>query len=145
MYMYCSAGASPFHLYVQYMHSLCLTFSLSLFIFLFLSLPPSLSFSLLALSLSILYLLSLSLSSQDTCTLKSKFEVSSGPTSPTPALVYFMCDGSTLSGVAMAIESSAYKISLQKNKCFSGKDIIIVSLVLLFIAVFVTINSILFV
>ena len=96
------------------------------------------------LSLS-LYLLSLSLSSQDTCTLKSKFEVSSGPTSPTPALVHFMCDGSTLSGVAMAIESSAYKISLQKNKCFSGKDIIIVSLGLLFIAVFVTINSKLFV
>ena len=86
------------------------------------------------LSLS-LFISSLSLSSQDTCTLKSKFEVSSGPTSPTPALVHFMCDGSTLSGVAMAIESSAYKNSLQKNKCFSGKDIIIVSLGLLFIAV----------
>ena len=56
-----------------------------------------------------------------------------------------MCDGSTLSGVAMAIESSAYKISLQKNKCFSGKDIMIVSLVLLFIVAFVTINSNLFV
>ena len=144
MYMYCSTGASPFRLHVQYMYSLCLTFSL--FIFLLLSLPPSLSSSLLALSLSILYLLSLSLFfSQDTCTLKSKFEVSSGPTSPTPALVHFMCDGSTLSGIAMAIESSAYKISLQKNKCFSGKVIIIVSLVLLFIAVFVTINSNLFV
>ena len=96
-------------------------------------------------TLSVLLSLSLSLSSQDTCTLKSKFEVSSGPTSPTPALVHFMCDGSTLSGVAMAIESSAYKISLQKNKCFSGKVIIIVSLVLLFIAFFVTINSNLFV
>ena len=143
MYMYCSAGASPFHLHVQYMYSLCLTFSLSLFLSfssslsLLPSLPPSWPF------LSLFYLLSLS--SQDTCTLKSKFEVSSGPTSPTPALVHFMCDGSTLSGVAMAIKSSAYKISLQKNKCFSGKDIIIVSLVLLFIAVFVTINSNLFV
>ena len=156
MYMYCSTGASPFHLHVQYMHSLCLTFSLSLSLS-----PPPLSLSL-SLSFSFssslflpfflppgpfpLYSLSsLSPSFQDTCTLKSKFEVSSGPTSPTPALVHFMCDGSTLSGIAMAIESSAYKISLQKNKCFSGKDIIIVSLVLLFIEAFATINSNLFV
>uniref|UniRef100_A0A1X7UC48 Uncharacterized protein n=1 Tax=Amphimedon queenslandica TaxID=400682 RepID=A0A1X7UC48_AMPQE len=51
----------------------------------------------------------------------SRFEVSSGPTVPTPALIQFMCDGSTLSGVAMAIENPAYKISLHKNKCFSGK------------------------
>ena len=57
----------------------------------------------------------------DTCTIKSKFDVSSGPTVPTPALIQFMCDGSTLSGVAMAIENPAYKISLYKNKCFSGK------------------------
>ena len=144
MYMYCSADASISFPFTCTVHALSLSYflSLSLFLFLLLSLPPSLSSSLLALSLSILYLLSLSLfSSQDTCTLKSKFEVSSGPTSPTPALVHFMCDGSTLSGVAMAIESSAYKISLQKNKCFSGTDIIIVSLVLLFIEAFATINS----
>ena len=118
-------------------HALSLSLSFSSFLSLLPPLPPSWPF------LSLFYISSLS--SQDTCTLKSKFEVSSGPTSPTPALVHFMCDGSTLSGVAMAIESSAYKISLQKNKCFSGKVIIIVSLVLLFIAVFVTINSNLFV
>ncbi|XP_011409207.2 PREDICTED: F-BAR domain only protein 2-like [Amphimedon queenslandica] len=57
----------------------------------------------------------------DTCTIRSRFEVSSGPTVPTPALIQFMCDGSTLSGVAMAVENPAYKISLHKNKCFSGK------------------------
>ena len=150
----CTCTAVQVHLlsiymYSTHVHSLCLTFSLSLSppLSLSLSLSPPLSSSPLLppswpfpslFSISSLFL---SLSSQDTCTLKSKFEVSSGPTSPTPALVHFMCDGSTLSGVAMAIESSAYKISLQKNKCFSGKDIIIVSLVLLFIAVFVTINS----
>ena len=123
--------------------SLCLTFSLSLS--LSPPLSPSFPFFLPPGPFPLYSLSPLSSLSQDTCTLKSKFEVSSGPTSPTPALVHFMCDGSTLSGVAMAIESSAYKISLQKNKCFSGKDIIIVSLVLLFIAVFVTINSNLFV
>ena len=151
MYMYCSADASISFPFTCTVHALSLSYFLSLSLSLSsslslsLSLSPPLSSSLLALSLSILYLLPPSLSSQDTCTLKSKFEVSSGPTSPTPALVHFMCDGSTLSGVAMAIESSAYKISLQKNKCFSGKVIIIVSLVLLFIAIFVTINSNLFV
>ena len=100
-------------------HALSLSYFLSLSLSLSPPFSPSLSSSLLALSLSILL-------SQDTCTLKSKFEFSSGPTSPTPALVHFMCDQSTLSGIAMAIENSAYKISLQKNKCFSGKVIIIV-------------------
>ena len=141
----CTCAAVWVHLLSIYMYSTC-TLSDLLSLSLSLSLPPSLPPSWPFLSLFYIFSLysisSLSFSlSQDTCTLKSKFEVSSGPTSPTPALVHFMCDGSTLSGVAMAIESSAYKISLQKNKCFSGKDIIIVSLVLLFIAVFVTINS----
>ena len=143
-YMYvctCTCTAVQVHLLSIYMYSTC---TLSYFLSVPLFSSPFLSFPFFLppgpFSLSILYLVSLSFS-QDTCTLKSKFEVSSGPTSPTPALVHFMCDGSTLSGVAMAIESSAYKISLQKNKCFSGK----VSFVLLFIAVFVTINSNLFV
>ena len=122
----------PTPLFTCTVHVLSLSSSPSS-LFLLPSLPP------------FLYLLSLSLFSQDTFTLKSKFEVSSGPTSPTPALMHFMCDGSTLSSVAMMIESSTYKISLQKNKYFSGKVIIIVSFVLLFIAIFVTINSNLFV
>ena len=86
-----------------------------------LSPSPSLSLSPSLPSLLLLLLLSLPPSPPDTCTIKSRFEVSSGPTVPTPALVQFMCDGSTLSGVTMAIENPAYKISLHKNKCFSGK------------------------
>ena len=113
----CTSGASPFHLHVQYMHSPCLTFSLSLFLLLFF-LPPFLSSSLLYLlspsPLKILVLLSQSL----------RFLL------VPPLLHQHLC----ISCVMGAL-SPALKISLQKNKCFSGKVVIIVSLVLLFIAV----------
>jgi hypothetical protein len=53
-------------------------------------------------------------------TLKAKFEIGAGPTIPSPATVQFICDGNTLSGVDMMLDSFGYKLSLKKNKCITG-------------------------
>jgi hypothetical protein len=58
-----------------------------------------------------------------TMTLKAKFEIGAGPTIPSPATVQFICDGNTLSGVDMMLDSFGYKLSLKKNKCITGKYI----------------------
>ena len=59
----------------------------------------------------------------DTERIKAKFSVSLGPTVPIPAMIQFMCDGITLSGIDMSLECSGYKLSLRKDKCISGKYI----------------------
>lgn len=52
--------------------------------------------------------------------------MSSGPTTPSPTLIQFVCDGSTLSGINLSLESAAYKISLRKDKCSAGKYILLI-------------------
>ena len=88
---------------------------------------PLSSFSLSSLSLFSLSSLSLSLLSPllsclpVTGSLTGKFTLSSGPSSPTAAIIQFLCDGSTLSGIAMIVLSqTSYKVSLTKNKCLAG-------------------------
>ena len=55
-------------------------------------------------------------------TLRSKFELSSGPSTPKPTIVQFLCDGSTLSGMRLKLDTQAYKVSLYKNKVIAGKE-----------------------
>jgi len=52
--------------------------------------------------------------------LQAKFEVSSGPSVPTPALAQFLCEGATLSGLGLELGGGGYHMSLLKEKCTAG-------------------------
>ena len=56
----------------------------------------------------------------DLSSLHAKFEVSSGPTVPTPVEAQFLCDGATLSGLDLELVGEGYHISLLKKKCSTG-------------------------
>ncbi|XP_065903743.1 F-BAR domain only protein 2-like isoform X2 [Dysidea avara] len=53
--------------------------------------------------------------------LQAKFELSSGPSHPSPTLVQFTCDGGNMSGMQLDLIGQAYKISFKKTKLSTGK------------------------
>lgn len=52
--------------------------------------------------------------------LRAKFELSKGPSSPSTLAVQFMNEGSTLSGVDMELQGSGYRLSLNKKRFATG-------------------------
>lgn len=53
--------------------------------------------------------------------LRAKFELSKGPSSPSTLAVQFMNEGSTLSGVDMELQGSGYRLSLNKKRFATGR------------------------
>ncbi|XP_077944993.1 F-BAR domain only protein 2 isoform X4 [Gasterosteus aculeatus] len=53
--------------------------------------------------------------------LRAKFELSDGPSTPTPLAVQFMSEGSTLSGVDMELQGPGYRLSLNKKRFATGR------------------------
>ncbi|XP_049415933.1 F-BAR domain only protein 2 isoform X6 [Epinephelus fuscoguttatus] len=54
-------------------------------------------------------------------TLRAKFELSDGPSSPSTLAVQFMNEGSTLSGVDMELQGTGYRLSLSKKRFATGR------------------------
>ena len=54
-------------------------------------------------------------------TVRAKFDISSGPGSPSPVAVQFTCEGTTLSGLDFELLGNGYRLSLQKKRFGSGK------------------------
>ncbi|KAK0139470.1 F-BAR domain only protein 2 [Merluccius polli] len=52
--------------------------------------------------------------------LRAKFELSSGPSTPATLAVQFMNEGSTLSGVDMELQGTGYRLSLSKKRFATG-------------------------
>uniref|UniRef100_A0A8C6V037 F-BAR domain only protein 2 n=1 Tax=Neogobius melanostomus TaxID=47308 RepID=A0A8C6V037_9GOBI len=52
--------------------------------------------------------------------LRAKFELSNGPSTPSTLAVQFMNEGSTLSGVDMELQGSGYRLSLIKKRFATG-------------------------
>uniref|UniRef100_A0A674CFA9 F-BAR domain only protein 2 n=1 Tax=Salmo trutta TaxID=8032 RepID=A0A674CFA9_SALTR len=52
--------------------------------------------------------------------LRAKFELSDGPSTPTTLAVQFMSEGSTLSGVDMELLGTGYRLSLNKKRFATG-------------------------
>lgn len=55
--------------------------------------------------------------------LRAKFELSNGPSNPSTLAVQFMSDGSTLSGVDMELLGSGYRLSLNKKRFATGRQV----------------------
>lgn len=55
--------------------------------------------------------------------LRAKFSVDKGPTSPTPVLIQLHCANSTFSGINFELLTSAYRCSVIKKQCSAGKYI----------------------
>ncbi|XP_056287977.1 F-BAR domain only protein 2 isoform X2 [Pseudoliparis swirei] len=53
--------------------------------------------------------------------LRAKFELSDGPSSPTTLAVQFMSEGSTLSGVDLELLGPGYRLSLNKKRFATGR------------------------
>ncbi|XP_076019701.1 F-BAR domain only protein 2-like isoform X2 [Genypterus blacodes] len=53
--------------------------------------------------------------------LRAKFELTSGPSTPSTMAVQFMNEGSTLSGVDMELQGTGYRLSLSKKRFASGR------------------------
>ncbi|XP_064860821.1 F-BAR domain only protein 2 isoform X4 [Oncorhynchus nerka] len=53
--------------------------------------------------------------------LRAKFELSDGPSTPTTLAVQFMSEGSTLSGVDMELLGAGYRLSLNKKRFATGR------------------------
>ncbi|KAJ7988313.1 hypothetical protein DPEC_G00322280, partial [Dallia pectoralis] len=53
--------------------------------------------------------------------LRAKFELSDGPSTPSTLAVQFVSEGSTLSGVDMELLGSGYRLSLSKKKFATGR------------------------
>uniref|UniRef100_A0A3Q3W611 F-BAR domain only protein 2 n=1 Tax=Mola mola TaxID=94237 RepID=A0A3Q3W611_MOLML len=53
--------------------------------------------------------------------LRAKFELSNGPSSPSTLAVQFMNEASTLSGVDMELQGTGYRLSLNKKRFATGK------------------------
>lgn len=52
--------------------------------------------------------------------LRAKFELSNGPSTPSTLAVQFMNEGSTLSGVDMDLQGAGYRLSLNKKRFATG-------------------------
>ncbi|XP_030005031.1 F-BAR domain only protein 2 isoform X6 [Sphaeramia orbicularis] len=53
--------------------------------------------------------------------LRAKFDLSNGPSSPSTLAVQFMNEGSTLSGVDMELQGSGFRLSLNKKRFATGR------------------------
>ncbi|KAM4634715.1 F-BAR domain only protein 2 isoform 2-T2 [Polymixia lowei] len=53
--------------------------------------------------------------------LRAKFELLNGPSTPTTLAVQFMSEGSTLSGVDMELQGTGYRLSLNKKRFATGR------------------------
>lgn len=53
--------------------------------------------------------------------LRAKFELSNGPSTPSTLAVQFMNEGSTLSGVDMDLQGAGYRLSLNKKRFATGR------------------------
>ncbi|XP_044031278.1 F-BAR domain only protein 2 isoform X2 [Siniperca chuatsi] len=53
--------------------------------------------------------------------LRAKFELSDGPSTPSTLAVQFMSEGSTLSGVDMELQGTGYRLSLNKKRFATGR------------------------
>ena len=52
--------------------------------------------------------------------LRAKFDLSSGPSTPCPAAVLFVAEGSTMSGVDFELTGAGYRLSLVKKRVITG-------------------------
>lgn len=59
--------------------------------------------------------------SEGSGSLRAKFELSNGPSTPSTLAVQFMNEGSTLSGVDMELQGSGYRLSLNKKRFATGR------------------------
>lgn len=64
--------------------------------------------------------------------LRGKFEVAAGPSTPTTVSTQFNCEGTTISGLEFNLLGSGYRVSLVKKRFVSGKFKLISSLSNLF-------------
>ena len=55
-----------------------------------------------------------------TGSLRAKFDVTSGPSTPSAVAVQFLCEGSTLSGLDFELTGSGYRVSLIKKRFITG-------------------------
>nr|XP_027223462.1 F-BAR domain only protein 2-like isoform X6 [Penaeus vannamei] len=55
--------------------------------------------------------------------LRAKFEVAAGPSTPATVSAYFNCEGTTVSGLEFSLFGSGYRVSLIKKRFVSGKYI----------------------
>ncbi|XP_068202735.1 F-BAR domain only protein 2 isoform X4 [Palaemon carinicauda] len=55
--------------------------------------------------------------------LRAKFEVAAGPSTPATVSAQFNCEGTTMSGLDFALSGSGYRVSLVKKRFVSGKYI----------------------
>lgn len=53
--------------------------------------------------------------------LRAKFEVAAGPSTPTTVTAQFNCEGTTLSGLEFSLCGSGYRVSLVKKRFVAGK------------------------
>ena len=52
--------------------------------------------------------------------LRAKFEVAAGPSTPTTVSATFNCEGTTISGLEFSLIGSGYRVSLIKKRFVSG-------------------------
>lgn len=55
--------------------------------------------------------------------LRAKFDVAAGPSTPSTVTAMFTCESATISGVDFALSGSGYRLSLVKKRFVSGKYI----------------------
>ncbi|KAG0724979.1 F-BAR domain only protein 2 [Chionoecetes opilio] len=55
--------------------------------------------------------------------LRGKFEVAAGPSTPATVSTQFNCEGTTISGLEFNLLGSGYRVSLVKKRFVSGKYI----------------------
>ena len=53
--------------------------------------------------------------------LRAKFDLSAGPSTPCPAAVQFVAENTTLSGVDFELVGQGYRLSLVKKRVITGK------------------------
>lgn len=53
---------------------------------------------------------------------RAKFQLNSGPSTPSIAAIQFLCDGTTLSGVDFELIGPGYRISLIKKRVITGQE-----------------------
>ena len=59
--------------------------------------------------------------------IKAKFDVASGPSTPTTVAVQFLCEGTTMSGIDFDLVGTGYRTSLVKKRFVTGTRTIVVA------------------
>ena len=57
--------------------------------------------------------------------IKAKFDVASGPSTPTTVAVQFLCEGTTMSGIDFDLVGTGYRTSLVKKRFVTGTRTIV--------------------